>query len=308
MLFPHSLRSKILAAISFVTIHKSYRGVVIMLFEGLYSYEIVLMILGFLLFLACLCIFVARSIKNQSPKNLLPFFLVAIVCIGYPSIQKISYENGKISIDKAARDIVENKEAPSQKAISNLNAGLRSLESSNRPIKDKGILTSIAEAKLKIGEVGEADKYVGRALAIDPNFQKAQGLRRILRLPSGIAIPHPTPAPGPQPQPPVDPAGPDLKVSKVEIRNPAPPFHAGNDLQVLCSVESKGYGGPYNALFFVDGNQIHEMKIPSVNLGATYRWKATPGIHTITAMVDPVIHVPETDTINNRQSIVIHVQ
>ena len=100
------------------------------------------------------------------------FFLVAIVCIGYPGIQKIMYENGKISIEKEARTIAE-KGNPTPKDVSAFNARISNLENSGRFVKDKNIMVAIADAKLKIGDTNEGKRFLNRALEIDPNYELA---------------------------------------------------------------------------------------------------------------------------------------
>lgn len=67
------------------------------LFEGLRGYEILMVVLGTLFFIVLL-VRLMRTRDNYG--GLIAFFLLAIVMIGYPSIQKIKYDNGVVEIDK----------------------------------------------------------------------------------------------------------------------------------------------------------------------------------------------------------------
>ena len=72
-------------------------------FNGLYSYEIVMLVLGVLLFLVALV-----KLMKKASAGLVVFFLLAIAMIGYPSIQSIQYEKGVITVDKKVHDLEAN--------------------------------------------------------------------------------------------------------------------------------------------------------------------------------------------------------
>jgi hypothetical protein len=92
------------------------------LFAGLYAYEIVLMVLGVVLFLALLIALLRNVFKDKPYAALIPALFVPIVMIGYPSIQTIQYQNGVVEISKAVQQVQDDPSDPEA------NAKLNSLE------------------------------------------------------------------------------------------------------------------------------------------------------------------------------------
>jgi hypothetical protein len=86
------------------------------LFAGLYSYEIVLLLLGVSLFLVLLIGLLRNVFKDKSYAPLLPAFFIPIVMIGYPSIQSIQYQNGLVEIQKATDAVQSNPSNPQARA------------------------------------------------------------------------------------------------------------------------------------------------------------------------------------------------
>ena len=61
------------------------------IFQGLYGYEQVMLGLGILLFLVLLFILLRCVVKDKPWGKVAGFFLLPILMIGFPSIQKLSY-------------------------------------------------------------------------------------------------------------------------------------------------------------------------------------------------------------------------
>ena len=74
-------------------------------FDGLYSYEIVLLALGTLMFLVLLFAFVYSLVKKQALGRLFGFFLFPILMIGFPVVSSIKLMNNLIEITKATREL-----------------------------------------------------------------------------------------------------------------------------------------------------------------------------------------------------------
>jgi hypothetical protein len=60
-------------------------------FAGLFWYEIVLLALGVMLFVVLLNALRSALAAGRSYAGLLPFFMLTIVMVGYPSIKSIQY-------------------------------------------------------------------------------------------------------------------------------------------------------------------------------------------------------------------------
>ncbi len=77
------------------------------MFEGLYTYEGILLILGVVMFIALLVVLFIKVLRKESFTGLLTFFFFPILMIGFPGIQTISYENGKLILEKKERYVKE---------------------------------------------------------------------------------------------------------------------------------------------------------------------------------------------------------
>ena len=86
------------------------------LFAGLYSYEIVLVVLGIVLFLVLVIALLRNVFKDKPFAALIPALFIPIVMIGYPSIQSIQYQNGVIEITKAFQQVQDDPSDPQAQA------------------------------------------------------------------------------------------------------------------------------------------------------------------------------------------------
>jgi len=144
-------------------------------FEGLYFYEIVLIVLGTLLFLALLFGLVFYIIKGRELKKLLLFFLIPIVMIGYPSIQMISIDNGKFEIQKYTYDL---KNDPTDTVAINTLTELVN-EYDKREFASPELTMAIGEAHSLLGNDTKAIKYADQALESMPSLKEAKVLKAI---------------------------------------------------------------------------------------------------------------------------------
>jgi len=144
------------------------------IFDGLYFYELILLILGTLLFVTLLVILVVFVIQKRHLKELLAFFIMPIIMIGYPSIQKIKYDNGVFTFEKAERDFA--KDPQNLEARNILNQNLSSI--SKRPNSNPELLLSFGKAQAVLGDTVQAKELVDRALNISPELSEARNLQK----------------------------------------------------------------------------------------------------------------------------------
>ncbi len=71
-------------------------------FEGLHIFEQVLLILGVLLFICLLTVIVYSLRKAQSVTRTVPLFGISVAMIAFPAIEKIQFEQDKITIETRA--------------------------------------------------------------------------------------------------------------------------------------------------------------------------------------------------------------
>ncbi|MFT6320151.1 MAG: hypothetical protein ACJAT4_001073 [Granulosicoccus sp.] len=138
------------------------------LFDGLFLYEIILMLLGSVLFGVVIFLMVKNKELN---KNHLMGISLAIVMIAFPSIKSFSISDGIINIE---RDLEELKKNPNDKALEkNLEQDLGSI--GDRPISNVERLTTLSEANLELGKKEKASTLAKEALAKAPkNLQAAE--------------------------------------------------------------------------------------------------------------------------------------
>src|SRR5436305_6938997 len=77
-------------------------------FDGLYSYEVVLLVLGAVFFLVLMIAFVVLLSQGKPYGTLLVAFVIPIVMIGFPAIKSVQYHDGVVTIDKLTHDLQHN--------------------------------------------------------------------------------------------------------------------------------------------------------------------------------------------------------
>jgi tetratricopeptide (TPR) repeat protein len=148
------------------------------LFDGLYLYEIVLLICGVVFFLGLLVTLLWKIFANQEYKNLLPFFMLPIVMIGFPSITSIKVKGEVVEIDKTTHDLQSKPQDQQTRAA--LQTQVAKLGA--RPLKDPIILASLANAQFALGDENKAASILKRALAATPNLAPAVELKNKIEL------------------------------------------------------------------------------------------------------------------------------
>jgi hypothetical protein len=144
------------------------------IFGGLFLYEIVLLVLGNILFFVLLGLLIFAVIKKRDIKLLVGLFLMPVVMIGFPSIQKIRYDNGVLEIEKEAQHV---KSSPQSAEIKkDLASKVENLQS--RAESNPAGLVAIADAHLALGDTLQARRSVDAALKIRPDHPRALILRR----------------------------------------------------------------------------------------------------------------------------------
>src|SRR5258707_15277758 len=104
--------------------HQSYRGSL--------SGEVVLLILGIVLFVVLVIAFFYQLTHQRSLAALLGFFILPVVMIGYPTITSIQYQNGVLTVQKTTERLLDNPADPqSRQALEEKDQQIASRASSN---------------------------------------------------------------------------------------------------------------------------------------------------------------------------------
>lgn len=147
------------------------------MFDGLHSYEVVLMVLGIVLFLILAMVLMLYVYQRRMVSTLLPFFMMPVVMIGFPAFQKISFGNNVVSVEKNLETLAENP--GDTKTRAQLMEHLRQV--AERPTKDPKVNLTIARAYKTLGQPDRALERVDSALKVNPRLREASRLREDLR-------------------------------------------------------------------------------------------------------------------------------
>ncbi len=141
--------------------------------DGMYSYEIILLVGGVLLFLVLLAALLRKVFSNEPFSALLPFFGVAVLMIGFPAWSSVKVSDGVVEIDKKTHDLQEHPEDVALR--SSLQSDVSKL--SARPFNNPRIVTTLAQAQFALGQEEQAKQNLDKALAVDPALKPAQELK-----------------------------------------------------------------------------------------------------------------------------------
>jgi len=148
------------------------------LFDGLYLYEVVLLVLGTIFFLVITSILIYLVLHRRSYKGLTVLFVFPIVMIGYPSIQSVEYNNGVIKIEKTTAALQRNPSDPALRQELSQAVG----KVSARPISNPRNLAVVGEAQYALGNEDAANQSAKKALELDPSSTAARALQHKIEL------------------------------------------------------------------------------------------------------------------------------
>ncbi|MBI2516539.1 MAG: hypothetical protein HYV95_06445 [Opitutae bacterium] len=146
------------------------------LFEGLLLYEIILLTLGVVLFFALLGVMFYYVKMNRSITGLLLFFLLPVVMIAFPSIQKIKFDKDGLEIEKElARLVDQSAHATTPAEKEELKVKLD--EFKERAATSPEALVTVARAQTLLGNVDASKQTLDQALTLDPKSPAALDLK-----------------------------------------------------------------------------------------------------------------------------------
>jgi tetratricopeptide (TPR) repeat protein len=148
--------------------------------DGLKFYEFILLILGVVLFIVLLVILIIYVIQKRAIKGLISFFILPLIMIVYPSIQKITFDNGVVTIEKATEKLKDNPN--DTEAKTELNDALGNMQVEN--ISDPQTLTKISKGYATIGDTVSALTFVEKAKLNDPKLDEANKLYKKFNKPA----------------------------------------------------------------------------------------------------------------------------
>ena len=146
--------------------------------DGLYPFEVVLLVLGVVLFIVLLIAFLRCVFRDKPYIALLGFFVLPIAMIAYPSIQSIQVGEGTVTIATKTAQLAQNPN--DQQLRASLQTDVAKL--SARPIHDAQTTATLAEAQFALGNETAAQTNLQKALSANPKLAAATQLQKKIQL------------------------------------------------------------------------------------------------------------------------------
>jgi hypothetical protein len=119
--------------------------------DGLKLYEALMLCFGSLMFLVMLVLLVLFAVRKRPLKQLLVYFGIAVLMLGWPSLQKIKIDKTGVEVEKTAEQYAEEQTAENKKKVADLIEELK-----ERKVKDPDVVEKIARAEFMIGRTQES--------------------------------------------------------------------------------------------------------------------------------------------------------
>jgi len=143
------------------------------LLDGLFLYEVILMILGSVLFSVIIFLIVTQKEVN---KNHLMGITMSIIMIAFPSIKSFSVSDGIINIERKLEELKDEPEnMDTQKELEEEVSNI-----GDRPITNANNLSTLSEANLELGKKELAKNLANEALVKAPKNIKAAEIVNII--------------------------------------------------------------------------------------------------------------------------------
>ncbi len=136
-------------------------------------YQIIMLLLGGLLFLTCLIGIIISMVRNQSMKKYIPFLCIAIVMIGFPAIKKVSIMNDLVTLEKYSKEYEANPSDP--EALKKLTESFDNVNTNK--ITTSKQLTIYARGALLLGRNEISINYADKALDKDKSSVQARDIK-----------------------------------------------------------------------------------------------------------------------------------
>ena len=147
------------------------------LLDGLLLHDILLMVLGAMLFLVLLGGLVIRLVRNQPVnRGMQWFFVLPALMIAYPGTQRLAFSKGLIELEKRTETVIQNPGDTTQ--LQALEEQLLVVE--KRPLRSIEALEITAKAHYLNGNLDEAASRAGEIMRREPKNQTGSALVQLV--------------------------------------------------------------------------------------------------------------------------------
>jgi hypothetical protein len=147
--------------------------------DGLHLYEVIILVLGSLMFLALIIMMIIYASQRRTLKPLFMFFGVPVLMLVWPSIQKIKIDSKGAEIEKQVAEVQKN---PSEENKEKLQGLVEDVE--NRDVKNPDVKKDVAKAYFILGNNKAAEATIHTLSPKDTADPKITDIRK------SIAVSH----------------------------------------------------------------------------------------------------------------------
>jgi len=144
------------------------------LFDGLYSYEVILLVLGAFFFVVLVVLLAVLVAKGRPYGKMAGFFVFPLIMMGFPGLKSVEFKDGVVSIERLTRDLQQNPTDGAKRA--ELKQKLNELKT--RPATDPAAIASIGSAQFALGEHKAAEETLQRVITKAPQLPQVQELKK----------------------------------------------------------------------------------------------------------------------------------
>ncbi len=145
-------------------------------FNGLYSYEIVLLVLGAILFLVSLVLLIYQVTHAKALGSLALFFGISVAMIGYPSIQQIQFSSDVVTITKSTEALQADPTDAKTRELLQQDVSKLAGRAASGQVSPQG-LTVLATAQYALDDEPAATATLAKALQANPVEPEALALK-----------------------------------------------------------------------------------------------------------------------------------
>jgi hypothetical protein len=179
------------------------------LFTGLYGYECVMLICGFVLFVFAMAAITVMIVQRRSFKAMIVLFLIAIVLMGFPGIAAVKFNDGVLEVDTLRQQPAGSLTPQQQQQYAKTLA-----EVEQRSAGQPALQAKVADGYRVLGDVNRAYALAQSVLAQNPKPATRQllvpvltaRLNQVAQVGAPSATPPPAGSGAPAATPPVAPA------------------------------------------------------------------------------------------------------
>ena len=123
--------------------------------DGLRLYEVIILVLGSLMFIALIIMMIIYASQKRNLKPLFMFFAVPVLLLVWPSIQKIKIDGKGAEIEKQVAEVQKNPTEENKEKLKDLVSDVE-----NRDVKDPEVKKDVAKAHFILGNVKAAEQTI----------------------------------------------------------------------------------------------------------------------------------------------------